>query len=319
MDIRRVCIFGGSGFVGRHIVHLLSAAGYIVRVPTRNRERAKELIVLPTVDVIQSDTQDPSEINRLCANMDAVINLAGIRYETKKSSFKTTHIELPKKIIDACLHNHVPRFLHMSSLAAKPDSKSAYAQSKAEGEKLVLQLTKNSAIKTTVFRPSVIFGPGDDFLNLFDRLLRVFPILPLANYKARFQPVFVEDVAQTFVQSLPLCDTFNQVYNLCGPKAYTLREIVDSIGKTQHRSSQIINLGNALSFLMAAVMERLPGKILTRSDYYSMQDDNTCSGTFPSVFNLSPTSMEAVLSAQALQNSEAKYSLFRHTAHRKTK
>jgi NADH dehydrogenase len=318
MNIRRVCIFGGSGFVGRHIVRLLSAAGYIVRVPTRNRERVKELIVLPTVDVIQSDIQDPSELNRLCANMDAVINLTGIRYETKKSSFKNIHIELPKKIIAACLHNRVPRLLHMSSLAAKPDSKSAYARSKAEGENLVIQLTRNSAIKTTVFRPSVIFGMNDHFLNLFDKLLRLFPIIPLANYKARFQPVFVEDVAQAFVKSLPLRDAFHQVYNLCGPKAYTLREIVDSIGKTQNRTPQIINLGNALSFLMAAVMERLPGKILTRSDYYSMQDDNTCSAAFPSVFNLTPTTIETLLSAQSLQNPEAKYSLFRHTARRKT-
>lgn len=328
MEIRRICVLGGTGFVGRQIVHLLAEARYIVRVPTRNRERAKNLIVLPTVDVIQANIHDERELDKLIAGVDVVINLVGVRYERnlsrcarregERSNFNDVHVELTNKIINACIRHRVPRLLHMGSLASKIDSKSAYARSKAEAENLVAKLFQDKNIQVTIFRPSVIFGPRDHFLTLFAKLLKCFPIIPLANYNARFQPIYVEDVAQAFVKSLNNVDTFNQRYDLGGPKVYTLRQIVEFIGKVTDYRCCIVNLNKPLSYLHAAIMERLPGKLLTRSDYYSMQVDSVCANPFPPVFGLEPAKMEAVAENYLVSNHpREKYQTFRHMAGRK--
>jgi NADH dehydrogenase len=220
MKVETVCAIGGSGFVGSHVVRQLAARGIRVRVPTRRRERAKALIVLPTVDVINTDVHDPAELRRVVAGADAVINLAGILHEGSTGEFTRMHTELPRKIVDACREQSVRRLVHVSALKAAHDAPSEYLRSKADGEQRI-RIAQASGIRTTIFRPSVIFGPEDRFLNLFARLARALPAIVLPCPEARFQPVYVEDVARAIVESLELAQTYDQNLELCGPTSYT--------------------------------------------------------------------------------------------------
>lgn len=314
MKIDNVCIIGGSGFVGRHIAHLLAAEGIGVRVPTRNRERARELLVLPTADVVQANIHDDQELNGVLAGMDAVINLVGILHETGRGGgFPQVHAELPRRIAAAAKSNGVSRLLHMSALNADSAGPSAYLRSKGEGEKFV----RASALNATIFRPSVIFGRDDTFLNLFAGLARHLPVLFLACPYAKFQPVFVEDVARAFVESLTNPDTFGQSYDLCGPKVYTLRELVEYVARTLGKDRTIVGLSDRLSYLLAWTMEWLPVKLMTRDNYYSMKADSVCQCDFPAVFRFKPTPMEAVVPLYLADNSpRARYRWFRYKARR---
>lgn len=292
MQIEKVCVFGGSGFVGRSIVKILAAKRYVVRVPTRNREQAKGLIVLPTVDVVTADVNDASELERLTAGMDAVINLVGILHQKKRGDFDSIHVELPRKIVAACRKNKVKRLLHMSALNAGANGPSAYLASKGRGESAVLG-ANGQELNTTVFRPSVIFGRKDSFLNMFATLVKYFPVIFLGSPNARFAPVYVEDVARAYVSSLDDAATFGASYNLCGPKAYTLRELVEFVGKATGRKRRIIGLPDGFSYLQAWFLEYSPIKVLTRDNFYSMKMDSVCTAPFP--FGFAPASMEEIV------------------------
>lgn len=293
MNIKKVCVLGGSGYVGTHLVNKLCMAGYAVRVLTRTREHAKSVMVLPGVEVVEANIFEPVELNRHFAGMDAVINLVGILNENKPGGFQEVHVELPRKIVQACAAAGVKRLLHMSALQADPSGPSAYLRSKGQGQAVVLE--QGNALAVTVFRPSVIFGQEDSFLNMFASLLKITPLLPLASPDAKFQPVFVEDVAQAFVASLGNPATFGQSYDLCGPKVYTLRELVELVGSITGSKSRIVGLCPRLSYLQAWMMEWKPGKkLITRDNYYSMQLDSVCNCEFPRVFDVKPSSVEAV-------------------------
>lgn len=299
MEIRNVCVVGGSGFVGSHIVHLLAAKGVRVRIPTRNRERHKSLIVLPTADVVQADVHDPATLQRLFVGMDAVINLVGILHQTGGgNNFQQVHTELPRKVVDAARASGVTRLLHMSALHASLSGPSNYLRTKGAAEKLV----RDSGLDWTIFRPSVIFGLGDSFLNLFAGLVRKLPVLLLAKPRARFQPVFVEDVARAFVGGLTNPETVGQSYDLCGPRVYTLREIIEYVARLSGRSPAIIGLGDTLSYLQAAMMELMPVKLMTRDNLDSMKLDSVCGCDFPQVFGFEPTAMEAVVPTYLSEN-----------------
>jgi NADH dehydrogenase len=314
MKLERVCVIGGGGFVGRHIVHLLAAEEIQVRVPTRRRERVKdELILLPTVDVMDADVHDPGTLDRLIAGSDAVINLVGILHEERRGDFQRVHVELPAKIMEACRLNGVKRYLHMSALNADPAGPSAYLRSKGEAEKLV----RGSGLDWTIFRPSVIFGRGDTFLTLFARLLRFVPVVFLACPDARFQPVWVEDVARAFVHSLRDRRTVGEAYDLCGPKIYTLRELVAYAGRVSGHPRPIVGLPDRLSYLQAALMEWLPVKLLTRDNYYSMQVASVCHCDFPEVFGIRPAALEAIAPEYlGGWHPRARYMFFRYRARR---
>jgi uncharacterized protein YbjT (DUF2867 family) len=284
-----------------------------VRVPSRNRERSKPLILLPTVEVVQADVHDPDTLKRLIQGMDAVINLVGILHEGGGAEFRAIHTELPRKILEAAKAVGVPRVVHMSALHASPGGPSQYQRSKGEAEKLV----KESGLDWTIFRPSVIFGRGDSFLNLFAELTRLLPVLLLAKPDARFQPVYVEDVAQAFVKSLGDAATVGQSYDLCGPKVYTLREIVQFVGRTTGRQPLIIGLGEGLSYLQARMMELLPVKLMTRDNLDSMKIDSVCGCDFPAIFGIRPVPMEAVVPGYLSDATpRGRYRGFRYRAHR---
>lgn len=315
MQINNVCVIGGSGFVGRHIVHLLAAQERQVRVPTRNRERAKELIVLPTVDVVQADVHDDEKLRQMLKGMDAAINLVGILHEGRAGDFRQVHVELPLRIARMCASLGVKRLVHMSALNADANGPSSYLRSKGEAEAALRQTAQDLAL--SIFRPSVIFGREDKFLNLFAKLLKYFPVLFLASPQARFQPIFVEDVAHAFVLSLDRLETFGKSYDLCGPKAYTLRNLVEYAAQLTGRKRSIIGLGDRLSYLQAWAMEFLPVKLMTRDNYYSMKVDSVCGCDFPEIFGFKPTALEAVVPLYLTGSTpRARYRWFRFKARR---
>ena len=290
MALQQVVVLGGAGFVGRHVVARLVAAGHRVIVPARRRETAKHLILLPTVDVIEADVNDPKVQKSLFAGATAVVNLVGILNESGSDTFARAHVDLVRNIIAACEAAGVPRLLHMSALGADPAGPSQYLRSKGDAEALVAA----SELRWTIFRPSVIFGREDSFLNMFARLSRTLPVVALVSPNARFQPVHVGDVAHCFLQSLH--DDLTQLtrYDLCGPKVYTLLELVRYVGEVTGAVRPVMTLGPGLSKLQASVLEFLPGKLMSRDNLLSMQKDNVCDCPFPAVFGIAPAALEAV-------------------------
>ena len=345
MNHKNICVLGGAGFVGTQLVSQLASTGKNVKVLTRRREQSKELILLPTVDVVEADILDPQVLLREFRGNDAVINLVGILHEVNKGrsdlpearrgDFQDIHIELPRKIIHACAQAGVHRLLHISALGAEPTARSAYQRSKGIGEALVREagmphsehenwylngpkFIHGQSLNITIFRPSVIFGQGDSFLNLFARLLKLFPVLPLAKPDTRFQPVFVDDVARAFVSSIDDMRTFGQTYDLCGPQAYSLQQLVTYLGDLTGYKRKIIRLPEQLAYLQAWMMEWLPGKkLMTRDNYFSMAVDNICARGWPAHLDFQPTALEAVAPAYLRSvSSRGRYERFRGHARR---
>ena len=289
-DNPTVVVIGGSGFVGRHLVPRLVTAGYRVVVVTRRRERAQHLLLLPTVDVVEADAGDREALTRLATGAMALVNLTGIINETGGETFAHAHVEVTQNAIAACKAAGVARLLQMSGLNADPAGPSLYLRSKGEAEARVVA----SGLDWTIFQPSVIFGPEDSFLNTFASLSRTLPVLALGSPNARFQPVYVGDVAHCFVDALIRSETIGHRYPLCGPKVYTLYELVRYAGTIADAPRPVLTLGPALSKLQAFALEHLPGKLMSRDNLASMQRDSVCNCDFPAVFGIEPTALEAV-------------------------
>jgi NADH dehydrogenase len=315
MRIKEICVLGGSGFVGSAIVHRLSAAGYNVKVLTRRREASKHLILLPYVQVIECDVMNDTALAQQVAGSDAVINLIGILHEDKKVTFKAMHTDLPIRLLAICERLGVCRFLHMSALQASIDAPSAYLRSKGAAE--VALIEHKGETKITIFRPSVIFGRGDGFINLFAKLAKLMPVIALAKPDAKFQPIWVEDVAQAFVSSLENIDTYNKQYDLGGPRIYTLKELVQLVVFLLGKKRTIVGLNDKLSYLQAYALEKLPVKLMTRDNIYSMEVDSVANGEFPKVFDFQPTALEAIVPDYlANDNPRNAYNKFRGLAGR---
>ncbi|MBS0003026.1 MAG: complex I NDUFA9 subunit family protein [Thioalkalivibrio sp.] len=293
MSIQHVSLLGGTGFVGRHIVARLAEKGIKVRILTRHPERHRDLKVMPEVELTSGDTHDPGTLNGFFSGTDAVINLAGILNEKGRdgSGFRKVHTELTEKALAAAESQGVRRFVQMSALKADmEDPPSHYLRSKGAAEQAVFAA---SAFPVTVFRPSVIFGPGDSFMNRFAALLKISPFMPLARADARFAPVFVGDVADHFVNCLEDPSTFGKGFELCGPRIYTLAEIVRYAGRLSGRRRPILGLPDWAGKIQASVLEFVPGKPLSRDNLASLSVDSICTGeTLPC-----PTLLESVAPA----------------------
>jgi NADH dehydrogenase len=304
---RNVLVLGGTGFVGRQVVTKLVADGHRVLLPTRRRDRARDVQLLPTVTIVEADIHDRDRLAGLVARVDCVVNLVGILHEQGGQTFDRVHVELPRSVIAACERSGVRRLVHMSALGADPDGPSRYQRSKGEAEALV----RGSRLDWTVFRPSVIFGRGDSFLAMFAKLVGLLPVVALAAPNARFQPVWIGDVAHCFARSVVDDRTIGQRYDLCGPKAYTLRELVAYVGRLTGHERPIVPLGPRLSSLQARMLEMLPVKLMTRDNLASMQRDNVCDAPFPDVFGITPKPLEAIapeyLGPNAVQSRYAEY------------
>jgi NADH dehydrogenase len=300
---RKVLLLGGSGFVGQSVAAQLVRLGYRVIVPTRYVERAKNLWVLPGVQCVQSDIHRMEDLVELCSQLnkdDVVINLVGILHDRPKfpygKLFEKNHVALPKKIIAAMKACGLNRYIHMSALGASSSGPSMYQRSKGDGEALV----KSSGLDWTIFRPSVIFGLDDQFINLFASLQKYTPVLPLAGAAARFQPVAVSDVAQAFTSAIGMSSTFQQSYDLCGQKTYSLKELVILAGKKGGRQSWIIPIPECIGYVQAFLLEHLPGPtLMSRDNISSMKVDNVlppcANNSLEDVFGISPKTIESLL------------------------
>jgi len=292
MSINTVCILGGSGFVGSHIVSQLSAAGKTIRVLTRRKSSCQHLLVLPGVEVVETSIHEQANLDRAFREIDAVINLVGILNERGHSGegFRRVHVELPRKVLNACHQNKVRRILHMSALNADANSApSHYLRSKGEGENHVHAFAGKIAV--TSFRPSVIFGREDSFFNRFAQLLRITPVFfPLACARTRFAPVYVMDVARCFVDALEDKASYGQRYDLCGPGIYTLKELVEYTADNLGLKRIIIPLPDVISRLQANLLEFAPGKPFSIDNYHSLSEDSVCQQG-----RIMPTSIESVV------------------------
>ncbi|HZQ73108.1 MAG TPA: complex I NDUFA9 subunit family protein [Burkholderiales bacterium] len=309
--MKNILVLGGSGFVGRHLIAQLTREMSSATVPSRRRERAKHLIVFPTVEVVQADVFDAVALERLARGKDAVVNLVGSLH----GDLERAHVELPRRVLAACRSAGVTRLLHMSALGASADAPSRYLRTKAAGEEAVLAARD---LDVTVFRPSVVFGPEDRFLNMFACFARFTPVLAVPCPKARFQPVYVGDVARAMVAALDDPEARGRAYELCGPREYTLHELVAYACAVSGHSRLILDLPDGLSYLQAALLERLPGPLMSRDNYRSMQKPSVSSGGAPLPFGLAPQALEALAPGYLAPsaNLEEHYSQLRWKARR---
>ena len=319
MATKRIAVLGGSGFVGRHLVAALTRAGHRTRVLTRRRSRSRHLLVMPTCEIVETDVHRVSNLSLHLAGCDAAVNLAGILNEHAGpgGGFGDAHAELPGKLAQACRDNHVGRVLHMSALGAGADAPSEYLRTKFRGEQAAHAAGENG-VSVTSFRPSVIFGPGDSFFNRFAGLLALSPLVfPLACPEARFAPVYVGDVVRAFLTALGDDSTAGERYELCGPRTYTLRELVAYTARVTGRRRLIAGLGDGLSRFQARVLERLPGKPFSTDNYLSTKVDSVCSINGLERLGITPRSVECVV-PRYLGGSErnAWFGRLRASAHR---
>lgn len=319
MHQKTICLLGGTGFVGQHLVHKLTQQGYRVRVLTRRRERHRGLIVNPAVTLIETDIHDADALRQQFKGVDIVINLVGILNESgsKGAGFRRAHVELPEKIVEAALATGVRRLLHMSALNADAgEQHSLYLKTKGEGEDLV-HAAAASGLVVTSFRPSVIFGAGDSFFNRFAALLKLSrPLFPLACPDSRFAPVYVNDVTGAMCRSLDEA-TGGERLELCGPEVYTLKELVSYTREQLGLCCKIAGLGDGLSRLQARILGSLPGKPFSMDNYYSLQQDSVCSDNALPTLGITPTPIAAVVPGYlANRTTRGHYDTFRRQSRR---
>lgn len=294
---KSILLIGGSGFLGTAVALKLAAQGRRVVVPTRRIKNADTLLMVPQVEVVQADVNDDSTLAGLMQGVDAVINLVGILQGGNGmpygSRFAKAHVELPQRIVRAMKMKNVKRLLHVSALGVtgSQSSPSMYLRSKTDGERVV----RGSFLNWTIYRPSVVFGPGDSFLNLFAKLAALAPILPLAGADVRFQPVYVEDVAMAIANTLDNPDAEEKTYELAGPRVYTLRQLVDIAARCSGNPRPIIGMPGPLAWLQAVAMEMMPGEpLMSRDNLNSMKIDNVATSALSPDLGIKPTALEPI-------------------------
>jgi uncharacterized protein YbjT (DUF2867 family) len=297
MNNSNLLVLGGSGFVGRvlceRLVRRQAGGDGRVTVPTRRLSHARHLQPLPTIEIVEADLNDADTLERLVAQADAVVNLVGVLHG-RQADFERAHVDLARRIAGACLATQTRRVIHVGALGADLQAPSMYLRSKAAGE---LALLQQAGLDVTSLRPSVIFGAGDRFLNLFASLQAFAPLVPLAGASARFQPVWVEDIADAIVAALDDTATAGRTLDCTGPDVYTLAELVRLAGRWSGHPRRIWPLPAALAWPMAACMEWWPGEpLLSRDNLLSMQVDSVASAHRPGleVLGIDPAPLAAI-------------------------
>ena len=277
--MKQLLLLGGTGFVGRSLCEVLARADPALRVvvPSRRPERAKRLAPLPALQLVRADVHDEAQLEALLDGCDAVVNLVAILHGSA-AAFERAHVELPRKLANACRARGIRRLVHVSALGADANGPSRYQRTKGRGEAVL----RDAGLELTVLRPSVIFGADDRFLNLFARLQALFPVLPLAGASARFQPVWVGDVAAAIARCLLDRSTIGLTVECAGPQVFTLAELVRLAGKWSGHRRPVIPLPSALGRLQALAMELVPGEpLMSRDNLDSMRVDNVATGALP--------------------------------------
>lgn len=287
---QRVCIIGGSGFVGRAVVRQAIRAEHHVTVACRHPERARSLIT-EGAHLVKADLSDGRGLDDAIAGADCVINLVGLLFERGRYDFDTVHVHGTEHVLAACKRHGVKQYLHMSALGAGTVPSSSYSRSKGDAEGYVRQ----SGIAWTLIRPSIIYGAGDSFFTKFKDMSAMLPVLPVIQPETRFQPVWVEDVARVFVQSIGNRHVYKKTYELAGSKTYTFMELMTLLMATLQRKRLLFAVPNILAKLLATISRLLPTPLLTADQLLLLQHDNVTEGEcFPSQFG-QPASLESIL------------------------
>lgn len=292
-----ITVFGGSGFLGRHLVKRLAAQGDRVRVAVRNPDSAlflKPMGDVGQIGIIQANVRDVGSVAAAVAGADAVVYLPGILYQSGRQTFATVHAEGAGLVAAAAREAGVGRLVHVSAIGADPDSPALYGQTKAAGEKAA----RDAFPGATILRPSLVFGPEDDFINRFAALARLSPVLPLIDGgTTRFQPVYVGDVAQAMTAVLDDPATAGRLYELGGPQVFSFRELLELILRAIGRKRLLMPVPKWLMLLEAAVLQLLPKPPLTRDQVRMLSRDNVVSDGVPGLADLgiTPTTLDSVL------------------------
>ncbi len=294
----QITVFGGTGFIGRHIVRRLAKTGATICLPTRDLERA--LVLKPMGNIGQiapfyGSARNDTSVAQAIERSDTVINLIGILYEKGQNTFQSVHVETAARIARIAKENGATNFIHMSALGASDSAASSYARSKAAGEQAVRMFFPEAVIA----RPSIVFGPEDNFFNMFAGLARFSPILPLIGGGAsKFQPVYAGDVAEAFAQCLHDPEVRGKLYEFGGPQIYSFRQLIELMLQVIDRRRLLINLPWSLASLQAFFMEFMPHPLLTRDQIKLLKSDNVLSGAQMNglhALGIAPTALEMIL------------------------
>jgi uncharacterized protein YbjT (DUF2867 family) len=294
MRPQSIAVLGGTGFLGTRLVARLIKDGRRVTVLSRDREQHKHLLVLPGLTLENCEVYSPAQLSERFRGKDVVINLVGILNERGfgGSGFRRAHTELTRGVLQAARSAGVTRLLQVSALKAAVDAPSYYLRSKGEAEQLIRETS--AALDWTIFQPSVMFGPGDTFLNRFAGLLAAIPLVfPLAKPHAPFQPVFVDDVIEAMLRCLNGGACSRQIYELGGPQIYSLREIVGLVAKLTGHRRWIVGLPDFAARTQALVMDFVPGRPFSSDNYRSLTIDSVCTEDGFARLGIKPQSMVA--------------------------
>jgi uncharacterized protein YbjT (DUF2867 family) len=297
MRLRRVTVLGASGFIGRYVVKRLAKRGAVVAAVSRHATRAGFLRPMGDVgQVVQLDAgiTDETRLAAAVAGSDAVVSAVGILYERGRQRFDTVHHRGPALLARLAAAAGAKRFVHISAIGADPASPAAYARSKAAGEAAV----RDAFPAATILRPSIVFGPEDDFFNRFATLARYSPVLPLiGGGRTRFQPVYVGDVADAVVAALEQPAAPDQTYELGGPEVLSFKELMELTLRETQRRCWLVNLPFSLATLEATFLEWLPRPPLTRDQVRMLRRDNIVAPEAPGLaaLGITPTALELEL------------------------
>lgn len=298
MQDKIVCIFGGTGFLGQQVTQELARAGYRIKIATRIPESAYELKTYGNIGQIvpfQCNYKDEASVQQATKGCYAVVNLIGILYQRGKNSFKHAHVDIPQMIAAACKKNNVSKFIHISALGID-ESQSKYAKSKVEGEAAI----KKEFPTATFLRPSVVFGAGDNFFNMFAKLSTIAPALPLiGGGKTKFQPVYVGDIAEAVCKIT--CDKSEKfeggTYHLGGPEVVTFKEIYEILLEQINRDRALVSIPWPIAKIQGIILGLLPKPLLTKDQVVSLKTDNIVRDGVKNFSDLEiePTAMATIL------------------------
>lgn len=276
---KTITVFGGTGFIGRNLIGKIAKKGFKIVVPTRNpylHGYLKPMGDPGQIEVLKFNPFDFSSLNEFIKSSEIVINCIGVLYEKKNQKFDHIHHLFPKFLSSILDKEITKKFIHISALGANKNSNSLYIKSKFQGEEAVIDNFKNSII----LRPSIVFGTNDSFFNLFNKLINILPIIPLAGSKTKFQPCYVGDVTDAIIKIIEQVN-LNSIYELGGPKIYTFKELIETLLVSLKKKRLIVELPDFAARVQAKVMQLLPNPLLTEDQLEILKSDNVCSNQYP--------------------------------------